>query len=96
MDETRAPVLDPGARKIKTGCFWALARGDSPWGATAPPGGAFSYASGRGGQHAERILQGFSGILQVDGYAGYNRLIAPDRIGPSIQLAIAGSTPAES
>jgi len=32
-------------------------------------------------------LQGFGGILQVDGYAGYNRLIAPDRVGPGIQLA---------
>jgi transposase len=48
---------------------------------------AFTYASGRGGQHAERILQGFGGILQVDGYAGYNRLIAPERSGPGIQLA---------
>ncbi len=28
-----------------------------------------------------------SGILQVDGYAGYNRLIAPDRVGPDIRLA---------
>ena len=25
--------------------------------------------------------------LQVDGYAGYNRLIAVDRVGPNIQLA---------
>jgi hypothetical protein len=32
-------------------------------------------------------LQGFEGILQVDGYAGYNRLIAPDRVGPDIRLA---------
>ena len=32
-------------------------------------------------------MQGFGGILQVDGYAGYNRLIAADRIGPAIQLA---------
>jgi hypothetical protein len=32
-------------------------------------------------------LQGFGGILQVDGYAGYNRLIAPERSGPGIQLA---------
>jgi hypothetical protein len=48
---------------------------------------AFTYAPGRGGLHAERILQGFGGILQVDGYAGYNRLIAPDRVGPGIQLA---------
>ena len=87
MDETRAPVLDPGARKTKTGYFWALARDDRPWSGTAPPGVAFTYAPGRGGQHAERILQGFGGILQVDGYAGYNRLIAPDRIGPGIQLA---------
>ncbi|NPD17191.1 IS66 family transposase [Xinfangfangia sp. D13-10-4-6] len=87
MDETRAPVLDPGARKTKTGYLWALARDDRSWGGTAPPGVAFTYAPGRGGQHAERILQGFGGILQVDGYAGYNRLIAPDRIGPDIQLA---------
>jgi hypothetical protein len=26
-------------------------------------------------------------VLQVDGYAGYNRLIAPDRGGPEIRLA---------
>jgi hypothetical protein len=87
MDETRAPVLDPGARKTKTGYFWALARDDRPWGGTSPPGVVFTYAPGRGGQHAERVLQGFGGILQVDGYAGYNRLIAADRIGPDIHLA---------
>jgi len=87
MDETRAPVLDPGSRKTKTGYFWALARDDRPWSGCAPPGVAFTYAPGRGGIHAERILQGFTGILQVDGYAGYNRLIAPERVGPDIQLA---------
>lgn len=87
MDETRAPVLDPGSKKTKTGYFWALARDDRPWGGAAPPGVAFTYAPGRGGLHAERILQGFGGILQVDGYAGYNRLIAPDRVGRGIQLA---------
>ena len=87
MDETRAPVLDPGARKTKTGYFWALARDDRPWNGTAPPGVAFTYAPGRGGLHAEQILQGFGGILQVDGYAGYNRLIAPGRVGAGIQLA---------
>jgi transposase len=87
MDETRAPVLDPGSRKTKTGYFWALARDDRPWGGGSPPGVAFTYSPGRGGIHAERILEGFSGILQVDGYAGYNRLIGPDRIGPEIRLA---------
>lgn len=48
MDETRAPVLDPGARKTKTGYFWALARDDRAWGGTEPPGVAFTYAPGRG------------------------------------------------
>lgn len=87
MDETRAPVLDPGARTTKTGYFWALARDDRAWGGTEPPGVAFTYAPGRGGRHADRILHDFAGILQVDGYAGYNHLIAPDHTGPSIQLA---------
>lgn len=40
-----------------------------------PPGVAFTYATGRSGQHADNILSGFSGTLQVDGYAGYNRLL---------------------
>ena len=86
-EETRAPVLDPGARKTKTGYFWAPARDDRPWNGTAPPGVAFTYAPGRSGLHVERILQGFGGILQVDGYAGYNRLIAPGRVGADIRLA---------
>jgi transposase len=87
MDETRAPVLDPGAKKTKTGDFWALARDDRPWHGIAPPGVACTYAPCRSGLHAERILQGFGGILEVNGYAGYNRPIAADRIGPGIQLA---------
>ncbi len=75
MDETIAPVLDPGRRKTRTGSFWALARDDRPWGGGDPPGVAFTYAPGRSGQYAEDIPDGFSGTLQVDGYAGYNRLL---------------------
>ena len=85
MDETRAPVLDPGRQKTKTGYFWALARDDRPWSGAAPPGVAFTYAPGRGGQYADDILKGFSGVLQVDGYAGYNRLLK--RTEQGIQLA---------
>ncbi|SHE60456.1 Transposase [Ruegeria intermedia] len=85
MDETTAPVLDPGRRKTKTGYFWVLARDDRPWGGGAPPGVAFTYAPGRSGQYAEGILKGFTGTLQVDGYAGYNRLLK--RPTQDIQLA---------
>jgi len=85
MDETTAPVLDPGRGKTKTGYFWALARDDRPWIGQAPPGVAFTYAPGRGGKYADNILQGFSGILQADGYAGYNRLLK--RTTQEVQLA---------
>ncbi len=87
MDETRAPVLDPGRRKTKTGYFWALARDDRPWDGDDPPGVAYCYAPGRSGAFGEKFLDGFSGILQVDGYAGYNRLTKPGRQGPPVQLA---------
>ncbi len=43
-------------------------------------------APGRGGKYATEILQGFDGILQVDGYAGYNRLLDRRENG-DIQLA---------
>ena len=85
MDETRAPVLDPGRRKTKTGYFWALARDDRPWNGDAPPGVAFTYAPGRSGQYADDILKEFNGILQVDGYAGYNRLLK--RADQGVELA---------
>lgn len=90
MDETAAPVQEPGRGKVKKGYFWALARDDRPWGGGSPPGVAFTYAPGRSGQHAEDILSGFTGVLQVDGYAGYNRLLDPKRLqmgGKPIVLA---------
>ena len=80
-------MLDPKAGKTKTGYFWALARDDRPWGGEDPPGVAFTYAPGRSGQYADDILKDFTGVLQVDGYTGYNRLIHPERTGPAIQLA---------
>ena len=32
MDETRAPVLDLGRGRTRTGWLWILARDDRPWG----------------------------------------------------------------
>jgi transposase len=86
-DETRAPVLDPGRGRTKTGWLWALARDDRPWGGADPPGVAFLYAEGRGAQHASRHLEGFRGTLQVDGYAAYRGLTDPRRPGGPVTLA---------
>ena len=81
MDETRAPVLDPGRGRTKTGWLWALVRDDRPWAGPDPPGVVYFYAPGRGGEHDEKFLDGFDGILQVDGYAAYNRLTGRGRKG---------------
>lgn len=81
MDETTAPVLDPGRGRTKTGFLWALARDDRNWGGADPPGVVYFYAPGRGGEHAETVLDGFDGVLQIDGYPGYNRLTRTKRQG---------------
>lgn len=81
MDETRAPVLDPKAGKTKTGYLWAVTRDDRGWGGGDPPAVVFTYAPGRHGHHAMDILTGFEGILQVDGYTGYDALAEPKRVG---------------
>jgi transposase len=73
-DETRAPVLDPGRGKVKLGQLWAYARDDRPYGGNDPPGVVYCYAPGRGSEHVKDHLQGFAGILQVDGYAAYKEL----------------------
>jgi transposase len=86
-DETRCPVLDPGRGKTKTGYLWAIARDDRPWGGSDPPAVVYHYAPGRGGEHARALFAGFNGVLQVDGYAGYNGLADAARPGGAITLA---------
>jgi transposase len=81
VDETTAPVLDPGRGKTKTGYLWAVLRDDRGWNGPAPPGVAFHYHPGRKGEYADQILTGFDGIIQVDAYGGYSHLAKPDRKG---------------
>ena len=87
MDETTVPVLDPGRGRTKTGYLWTMARDDRSWGGPDPPGVVYAYAPGRGGHHGEQVLEGFSGTLQTDGYAGYKRLSRSDRPGGALRLA---------
>ena len=86
VDETTAPVLDPGRGRTKKGYFWAVARDDRPWGGTDPPAIAFSYAPGRGAIHGLKLLDGYRGIVQCDGYAAY-KTIADKTPGEAITLA---------
>ena len=86
VDETVAPVLDPGRGRTKQGYFWAVARDDRSWGGTDPPAIAYSYAPGRGAVHALKLLEGYRGIVQCDGYAAY-KSIADAAPGEAITLA---------
>jgi transposase len=81
VDETTAPVLDPGRGTTKTGYLWAVLRDDRGWGGIAPPGVVFHYRSGRKGEYAAEILQGFNGTIQVDAYGGYSHLATLKRTG---------------
>ncbi len=79
-DETTAPVLDPGRGRTKTGQLWAYARDDRPWGGVDPPAVAYVYAPDRKAERPSEHLAGFTGVLQVDGYAGYNALGRSNRV----------------
>ena len=88
-DDTPVRVLDPSKRidgigkGVKEGRIWTYVRDDRPWGSTAPPGAAYFFSVDRKGEHPQRHLAGFSGILQADAYSGFKALYAPDASGKS-------------
>ena len=87
VDETPVPVLDPGRGRTKIGYFWSMARDDRPWGGDGPPAIAYTYAPGRGAQHAIALLAGYCGIVQCDGYAAYKQLADGRRTNRPATLA---------
>jgi transposase len=76
-DETPVPVLAKG--KTATGRAWVYVRDDRPFGGRDPPAAVFFYSRDRAGEHAERHLHGYDGLLQADCYAGFNRLYEAGR-----------------
>jgi transposase len=90
-DETVVPVLDPGRGKTKQGYFWAVARDDRPWGGADPAAVVYTYAPGRGEKHASKLLGGYRGILQCDGYAAYKQVAGSKSADGGITLAFCWS-----
>ena len=85
-DDTTVPVL--AKERTRTGYVWGYVRDDRPFGGPDPPAVAFFYSPDRKGEHPERHLAGFAGILQADAYAGFDRLYAPKRApGPILEAA---------
>jgi transposase len=85
-DDTTVPVL--AKEQTKIGRVWGYVRDDRPFGGLDPPAVAFFYSPDRTGEHPERHLAEFAGILQADAYAGFNRLYEPKREpGPILEAA---------
>jgi transposase len=83
-DDTTVPVL--AKMKTRTGRLWTYVRDDQPFGGAAAPAAVYFYSPDRGGEHPERHLAGYAGILQADAYAGFNSLYKPERKpGPIIE-----------
>lgn len=102
-DETTAPVLDPGRGRTKTGQLWAYARDDRPFGGADPPLAVYVYAQNRKSEQPLAHLSGFTGVVQVDGYAGYRALARKNSVSLAFcwahvrrrfyDLAAAGAAP---
>jgi transposase len=88
-DDTTIRILAKG--KCTTGRIWTYVRDDRPFAGPAPPAAVY-YASGnRRGEHPQRHLAAFAGILQADCYGGFEPLFDPKRkampITPAFCLA---------
>ncbi|WP_446471736.1 IS66 family transposase, partial [Bradyrhizobium australafricanum] len=86
-DETTLPTLAPGSGSTKMAYLWTYARDGRTFGRSGPPMVAYRFEDSRAGECAVRHLNGYRGILQVDGYAAYNKLARSDRGKDGITLA---------
>ena len=85
-DDTTVPVLAKG--RTITGRVWTYVRDDRPFAGPAPPAAMFRYSRDRTGEHPQRHLASYQGILQADAYAGFNELYAASRKpGPITEAA---------
>jgi transposase len=69
-DETTLQVLhEPGKAASSSSYLWLYRTGRAD-----APIVLYDYRPTRGGEHPRNFLQGFSGYLHVDGYAGYHKV----------------------
>lgn len=86
-DDTPMPVLAPGNGQTKTGRLWVYVRDDRRSGSMAAPAMWFAYSSNRQGRHPQSHLAGFSGVLQADAFAGYDKIFTEERVKEAACMA---------
>ena len=70
VDEIPVQMLDPGSGKTKRAYLFAYRSGEIG----TPPIVIFEFATSRSGANARRFLQGYTGALVVDDFAGYKEI----------------------
>lgn len=75
-DETRLQVLKETGKAATSDKWMWVIRGGPP----DEPVVLFEYDPSRSGEVASRLLSGFKGILQADGYSGYNAICRDEDI----------------
>ncbi len=79
-DDTPMPMLAPGKGRTQTARFWACLRDDRPFGGRDPPAVLYECTPDRKGEHPQRRLRDFQGILQAEAHAGFNALYEGGRV----------------
>jgi transposase/uncharacterized coiled-coil protein SlyX len=79
-DDTPVPMLIPGKGKTAQARLWAYVVDDRASGATGPALVWYKFTPDRSGVHPQTELKTFTGLLQADAYAGYEKLYVGDRI----------------
>ena len=73
-DDTPVPMLVPGKGKTAQARLWAYVVDDRASGATSPALVWYKFTPDRSGIHPQTELKSFTGLLQADAYAGYEKL----------------------
>lgn len=76
MDETTVQVLKESGKAAQSKSYLWLQRGGPP----GHPVVLYDYDPGRGQAVPLRLLAGFKGYLQTDGYDGYNAVVAAQQL----------------
>lgn len=79
-DDTPVPMLVPGKGKTAQARLWAYVVDDRASGAAAPPLVWYRFTPDRSGTHPQTELRDFTGLLQADAYAGFEKLYRGNRI----------------
>lgn len=73
-DDTPIRTLAPGAGKTKLSRFWCYAVDPRPYQGSGHPAVLYRYSADRKGERPRGHLDGFSGYLHADAFAGYEAL----------------------